>query len=781
MPSPTPPSTLRILEVATGVAGPTCGRLFAALGHEVIKCEPAGGDPLRAQHPLGPTAAAHGFVVLNADKHSVVADARAEEGRATIEGLLEGADVLITDLPPSTARACGLDPAVIAQCRPGLVVVSVTGYGFDDGRSDRDCDSLLAEAYGGMANMIGDPDGRPFTLAGEQAATAAGFVAFFGAGVALCRRQRDGLGGVVDVAICDVAAYMDWKSDISYGVTGRAPRRKGGRSGRWRIVRAADGWVGVIYQPGQWDALVKLIGDPRLSDDTLADEKTRSADDGWWAAVTEWAAARPRAQIYEEAQALGLAFGLEVGVEDLARSPQLASRGFLRDTPDPETPVTGALLRSDAIGWRSGRAPRLDPGAVPRWPASARAPNGAASPGRRLRGKGTAGDGPLSGVRVLDFGTNTAGPGVGRLLADYGATVVKVESPDQPDIFRQSVPDGAPPSPGGSAGSSPMFESNNAGKLGVALDLKSEAGQESLSRLVAGADVIVENFRVGVTERLRIDYERLRRINPRLLYLSLSSQGQDGPEARRRSYGSTLDLLSGLASLTGEPDFPVWSSGDVNYPDQLVSLLGAGLVVSCMAQGLRPAHLDLAQLEVASWTLSDRLAEYRWSGRAPQATGNRRPGRTPHDVYRCHGEDQWVALSCWNGEQRAALAALVGIAAPEASDERWWWEHPDAIDARIGAWTAGQAKDTCVAELAGAGVPAAPVQSAAERARDPHFLRRRVFLGEGRRLKGYPLRFEGYEPPSPPPAPVLGAHDRLIAAGDWEDWATFLEQRRPPT
>ncbi|MBO0747351.1 MAG: CoA transferase, partial [Acidimicrobiaceae bacterium] len=470
-----PAETLRVLEVATGVAGPACGRLFSALGHDVIKCEPQAGDPLRKQEPLDARGVGHGFVALNAGKRNTVADPTTPAGLARIEGLLEEADVVIIDLPPAVAGRLRLDPSALRRRWPTLIVVSVTGYGLDDPSSEWPCDSLLAESYGGLANMIGEPDRRPLSLGGEQAAYAAGFAAFLGAGLALAERAVDGTGDLVDVAICDVAAYIDWKSDITYAVTGRSPRRSGTTAGRWRILPAADGWVGVIYQPDQWDAMVDLIGDPRLEDEALADDATRRADGRWWVAVAEWVAARTKAEVYEEAQRRGLAFGVDVDIAALAGSHQLAARGFLRGPTDPLSPVTGAPLHSDGLRWRSGQAPPLDPSAAVGWARRA-APTGDALTSRPSTGSARAVPGiatgpgrprvsvrsPLAGVRVVDFGTITAGAATSRLLADYGATVVKVESSDHPDLFREWVPEGASAAPDARFGTSAMFESNNA-------------------------------------------------------------------------------------------------------------------------------------------------------------------------------------------------------------------------------------------------------------------------------------------------------------------------------
>ncbi|WP_207400728.1 CaiB/BaiF CoA transferase family protein, partial [Actinomadura roseirufa] len=372
---------------------------------------------------------------------------------------------------------------------------------------------------------------------------------------------------------------------------------------------------------------------------------------------------------------------------------------------------------------------------------------------------------PLEGVTVLDLGTITAGAATGRLLADYGATVIKVESASRPDPFRHWPVAGLVPGTNG-LDVSPMFASNNAGKLGVVLDLKTEEGREALHRLAAQADVVIENFTVGVTERLGADFETLRAVNPRLVYLSLSSQGQDGPEAGRRSYGSTLDLLSGLASVTGYLDGgPMWSSAEVNYPDQAASLFGAGLVAYCLEQGVRGVHLDVSQRELISWTLADRIAEHTATGVLPAPTGNRRPGATPHDVYPCAGDGQWVAVACRGQAARDALAALIAPEVLTGRPEEWWWEHEALVDELIGAWTRARPRAECVSALTGAGVPNAPVLSAAERGREPRFRERRVFLGDhGSRRKGFPFTMRDFAPPDPAPAPALGQDQEAVFA-----------------
>jgi crotonobetainyl-CoA:carnitine CoA-transferase CaiB-like acyl-CoA transferase len=745
---------LRVVELSQGVGGAVCGRLLAGLGHDVVKCEPVDGDFTRRLVSTAgdnPDVASPLFAELNAGKRGIVRrDGTFDE---LLLSRIAEADIVIVDGNPAVHS---LSAVQLHSRFPQLVVISVTTAGSEYAASGPDLgegDSLLAEAAGGMAYMIGEPDGRPLALGGEQAGYAAGMVAFFGAMLALRRRDRLGVGEHVDVALTDVVAYMDWKSDVRHHQAGDVPKRSGGSSGRWRMVPAQDGWVGVIFEPTQWQSLVELVGDPRLADPGLADDRVRNAAPGlWWPAIEQWAAVLPKAEIYERAQSRGLPFGHAVTVAEIPHVAQYRSRGFLDGAPIAGS-VVGAPF-GPGLSWSSHRAPQLGQHQAELRQLWAAPPIKPSHPGT----SGAEDPRPLAGVTVVDMGTITAGAATSRLLADYGATVIKVESPDRPDAFRKWIVDSEAPTDDPTA-IAPMFDSNNAGKLGLAVDLKTPDGLAALKRVIEGADVLVENFGIGVTERLGIDFRTLHKLNPRLVYVSLSSQGQQGPECTSRSYGSTLDLLSGLASVTGyDAGHPLWSSVAVNYPDQLASMFGASMTAYCLALGLLGVHLDLSQREVVSWTLAAEIRSARETGELSAPTGNARPGRTPHEVYRCHGDDSWVAISCRTDEHRDGLAQLVSPLLTGHS-EPWWVSNVQQIDATITHWSSERAVEECVKELTTAGVPSVRVATAATRAADSHFDARRVFLeSDGRRIKGFPMVMQGFAPPAPHLAPRIGAH-----------------------
>lgn len=739
---------LRVVEVTTSVAGAACGRLFAALGHEVVRYEPAGQDPLRAREFV--------FTALNAGKTGVKLSAGSEAQQ--LAAALADADLLISDLHATAAKRTGLAPAELAERHPRLVTVSLTAVGFDSEGLELPNDSLLAESFGGLATMIGEPGQRPLSLGGEQAAHAGAFVGFYGACVALRGRESSGKGEFIDVALSDVTAYLDWKSDVGFQQGGPVPKRTGASRGGWRIVPARDGYIGVIFLPNQWAQVVELIGDARLADPALADARKRAEQpELWWPVMCEVIGRRGAQDVYTEAQRLGLPFGYAATVADVLECDQLLARGFVVPAAERRHDEPVVRLPVSIVGAAEAEARRAKRAEVAQTAAAARPGDPAA---------------PLAGVVVLDFGMITAGAAAGRLLADYGATVIKVESNGRPDPFRQWITPAGQARQGGNE-TSPVFSSNNVGKRGLCLDMKTPRGQKIMAGLIKRADVLVENFRVGVTARMGMDYASVHALNPDLTYLSLSSQGLSGPESTYSSYGSTLDLLSGLAASTGyEGGAPLWSSGEVNYPDQVVSLFGAAMVAHSLVTGQKGVHLDISQREVVAWTIADQLAEYAWTGKIAQPEGNSRPGSAPHDTYPAAEAESWLAIACSTDAQRQALAGLIA-GLPADAAESAWRAAADRIDACITAWTRTRSRDQAVQELAAAGVPAVAVCTAKDRAEQARYRERRVGLFEGGWLKGFPMVMHGYCPPMPAPAPALGEDIQ-----DWDDEAVeqFIEQ-----
>jgi crotonobetainyl-CoA:carnitine CoA-transferase CaiB-like acyl-CoA transferase len=288
----------------------------------------------------------------------------------------------------------------------------------------------------------------------------------------------------------------------------------------------------------------------------------------------------------------------------------------------------------------------------------------------------------LAGLRVLDFGLLTAGANTGALLADLGADVLKIESAAYLDPFRII---GKPDDRDGWWNRSPQFRFTNRNKRGLALNLKDPAGRQVIRELARHCDVVVENFRRGALDRAGLGYAALREINPRLVFAAISSRGDTGPERLNVSFGSTLDATSGIASLTGyEGEEPRISGMDVNYPDQVVSLFAAGVVIAAVMEARRTgegAFLDFSQREVASFTLGEEILVAS-ADRAYRSLrrGNAEAGIAQQDAYRC-GDGRWIAITlheadptladfCANHDSAHAVSLLLdrNIAAAPCND-----------------------------------------------------------------------------------------------------------------
>jgi crotonobetainyl-CoA:carnitine CoA-transferase CaiB-like acyl-CoA transferase len=257
---------------------------------------------------------------------------------------------------------------------------------------------------------------------------------------------------------------------------------------------------------------------------------------------------------------------------------------------------------------------------------------------------------PLNGVRVLDLGIITAGAASSALLADLGADVIKVEAPNYIDPFRVWVDC---EKKGDWWNSSPFFNFTNRNKRSLCLDLKQDVGREIFLRLITAADVVVENFRRGVMDRLGLSVDTLRKINPGLIIAAISSQGETGPERDVSSFGSTLEATSGMAHLTGSTNGPpVLTGRDLNYPDQVVALFATGMITTALLSRKKTgcgAHLDISQRELTSFLLGEQFLS---DGSVPFREGNADSCVYRQAIVRA-ADDTWIALTAENADRLA--------------------------------------------------------------------------------------------------------------------------------
>lgn len=324
----------------------------------------------------------------------------------------------------------------------------------------------------------------------------------------------------------------------------------------------------------------------------------------------------------------------------------------------------------------------------------------------------------LAGLRVVELGGFAAGPCVGKHLADHGAEVIRIESRHALDGFRTNYPPFKDNEPGPERAA--LFAMTNANKLSVTLNLKSAAGVALARRLLATADVVVENFTPGVVDRLGLGYETLRADNPGLVMLSTCNQGRTGPRSRQPGFGTQLTALSGFVHVTGWPDRdPSLLFGP--YIDYIAVGYGACAILVALDRRRRTGegcHIDLSQYETGVQFMAPALLDYFVTGRVADRCGNRHPTAAPHGVYPCLGEERWVALSVHDDAEwlrfRAVLGEPAWAADPALELAAGRKARQDELDGRVAAWTASLPREDAVARLRAAGVHVAPVNDMAD-------------------------------------------------------------------
>ena len=407
--------------------------------------------------------------------------------------------------------------------------------------------------------------------------------------------------------------------------------------------------------------------------------------------------------------------------------------------------------------------------------------------------------GPLAGIRVADFCWMGVGSVATRLLADFGAEVIKIEDRTRIDTprklplykgesarnFGEEVV-GADPDKGG------LFNNYCRNKLGVTINMRSADGRRLAERLIAASSVVTENFAPGVMERWGLSYERLQELRPDVIYARMSGYGHSGPHASYRSYGPVVQAVSGLSYISGLPGREP-SGWGLSYMDNQAAFYNSAAILMAIrhrAQTGEGTEIDVSAVEAGISLLGPVLLDVTVNGRVTRGpgypTGNRveHPPAAPHGVYPASGEDRWVAIAVFSDEEWSRLVEAIGRPA-WAADERFAsqrsrWENQDALDEAIAAWTSQRDRHEVTKLLQDAGVRAGAVQNAQDlNEADPQLAHRGVFfqmdhpvIGEAR-FEGVPVRFDGLSADNWRSGPLLGEDNDyvfrdLLGVGDDE-------------
>jgi crotonobetainyl-CoA:carnitine CoA-transferase CaiB-like acyl-CoA transferase len=336
---------------------------------------------------------------------------------------------------------------------------------------------------------------------------------------------------------------------------------------------------------------------------------------------------------------------------------------------------------------------------------------------------------PLAGIRILDLTMVWAGPSGTRLLADMGAEVIKVESPRKWDMLRSLHFLGGKTERWWNKAA--YFNHNNRNKYACTLDLQTARGRELALRLVAQCDVVFENYRADVIGKLGVDYDDLRAVNPDIILVSMPSHGKSGPESHHVAYGTNVEQLSGLASVTGYPGAGPHKSA-IAYGDPNAGAIAAAAALAALHHRRKTGegqHVEVAQWEAMIGNIGEYVLGYQMDGSVGESLGNRHVSRV-QGVYPCAGTDEWVAISAGSDAEFASLCGVIGRPAlardPRFADVVSRHHHHNELDAIIGAWTSPRSQDDAARAMQASGVSAAPVLKIQRLMQDDH-LRDRGF------------------------------------------------------
>ncbi|MEZ5559422.1 MAG: CoA transferase [Pseudomonadales bacterium] len=694
-------SDVRVLDLSDGF-GLMCGQLLAAMGADVQQWVLPHQAELLQDSPH--------WRAYTRGKGVQVLDWRGAD-RARLEAELALADVLIEPEASDLLESLGLDAATLAARHPGLVQVAISGFGRSGPKADYAWTDLTATAASGYLYVTGSDALPPLRISAPQAHAHACADAAVGVLIALAERARSGRGQRVDAA----GQQSLTLALLARGLDGRVGQDRaqrsayGGRIGGVHLrnqFQARDGWVVVLQGvlPPLAAFMERLMA--WVHEEGLCSERDLQWPWGQAAVqmlqgqITEadWApvqsgierliAARSKAELMDEAVRRRLLIAPVLSVADLLDSEHLRSRGFVRR--DQQGVRLGPFARFYATSTRAAQGrPEFSQAAS----ATAQSPSLGFSP--------APGAGPLAGLKVLDLFWVVAGPGATRMLADYGATVVHVESTRRLDMVRN-----VPPYVGGQMDPerAACHHTTNCNKLNVTLDLGTDEGRAVLADLIRWADVFTESFAPGVVARMGFGYDRVRALNPHIIMISSCLMGQSGPWSPYAGYGNLAAAVSGFHSLTGYPGQPPTGCFGP-YTDFTSVRFNALAILGALRRRGRTGegqYIDMAQAEAALHFLAPQCLEYLEHGRVDTAAGNRDREHAPSGVYPTLGVDRWIALSVTSDDQWRSLctlagmddlldAGLIGLEARRAA--------ADVIDQRIADWSAtqdGQALETCL-------------------------------------------------------------------------------------
>ena len=681
---------LNVLQLGPGLAAAVAGRSFADLGADVRCLAATHTTPLSAW--------------LDQPKTSIGDSIEAD----LLQQAVAAAELILCEGGPAALRDAGCDPETLGSLNQDAVIVAISPFGQSGPRADEPATDLTLFCASGIARMltgqVDDIAEPPTRAVGQQSAFIGGLA---GAAAGMHGLLAGKSGTVIDVSIQEALATIAIR-ELSRASLNEKPwtrkRLTDGNGATVTILPASDGYVAISpREEHQWKAWVAAMGSPAwAAEDRFKTKPDRVENwDELHSLMSDWSRPQDKQSIADIAQAAHVpSFPLMELAEHLD-AEQLDHRNFFRSFS-----LDGKSLK--APGPAYGLPDEAEDHKLTKAPAEAR-------------------DMPLSGIRVLDFSWVIAGPTTTRYLAALGADVIKVEAPGAGDPSRRNV----------------LHTVLGQGKRGIILNLKSPEAAETARKLAAKSDILIENFGTGVMERFGLGADELRRINPKLVYISASGMGRTGPQAKAVAYGTLLQCYAGFAGLNRQPDTP--PRVGIAWLDPMCALKLTFAAAAGLWQRDRTAHgarIDFSMLEAMLWTMAEPVLKTQRSAEL-LPMGNLSDVFAPHGIFPTDGgsdADRWIAIAVTTDGQWQALCTVVpGLSQWKEADLSLRRAKNAEIESIIAEWTRPQEAEVAARALTGVGIPAASLATMMDLAGCEHLEARGFWeKTEAGRLPGLP-------------------------------------------
>ena len=722
---------LRVLDLG-GPSPQFAARLLGDLGADVIKIEPPGGDPLRRHAPFAGNTPdperSIPFIANNHNKRSVVIDLETVEGHEAFKRLTLTADVIVECFDRTYLDDRGLGYDALSAANPRLILASISPYGRSGPRKDYVGTELTVQAMTGVMYIHGDSEARPCLVPAEQLYSVAGYHAVVGIMAAIRARHLTGRGQTVDISMQDVGLWQLMTVLGEYSFSQYMRRRVGSAPSNpgVSIFETRDG--GFVQTSTYMDRHFTRLAEWLASDDVTSENML---DPAWRrenidlidAVMVNHIAEIDREDFVDEGQRRGIPSTAIHRVSEFVNHPHPNARDWFADLEHPvigSYRTAGAPFRLSKTPWAVRRpSPTIGQHTEELLGLADAEPITVSDKARPVPVPAGARNGhtkPLDGIRVVDFTQAVAGPVATGFLAFLGADVIKVETDAHPIARRPDAP---------------AFAELNRGKRSVNINAQNPEGLEVARRLIAQSDIVIDNWRAGVMDRMKLGYDELVAVKPDIIAVQMPGLGLTGPNHHFTTYGQMIFGFCGLGYIWGHEGSPLNTRPKLGYTDYVAGSATVGAILTALEHRTQTGEgqfIEVAQLEGLAATLGPLYMDYSINGVDAEPKGNYSERMAPHDVYACVGHDAWCAIVCRDDDDWRRLVIAMG--SPEWAQDSTWdtlggrVAGKEELDRRIGDWTATLNPQQVFDRLQRHGVPAGMDQGPDKLIWDPHLRER---------------------------------------------------------